>query len=379
MPTALMLLSNPYRPDPRVLIEGRALVGAGISVKLIAWDREGSRPGRASEDGIDIIRLGPRARSRSPKDILTRLPRFWLRALRESRILQFDLVHAHDFDMLPIGHLISRLHQRPVLYDAHELYAKMIEGDIGALSRLIWIWERFCARRADAVITVSDALADELSTGREDRARVVSTSQDPSALECLDAKKLKEEYGLKGFVVSYLGSLEPGRFVEELLAAFAPEDGITVLIAGSGTLQPTVERAAATNPVIRFIGVVDTDEALRLTFASDLVVAMMDPSNSNNRVGTPGKILNALACGRPMITNEGLQIAEKIKKARAGVVVPYEGGNFKAAVLTVSRDPKGLEAMGREGRKLYEAEFSSERSRKNLLEVYNGLLKSERA
>ncbi len=102
---------------------------------------------------------------------------------------------------------------------------------------------------------------------------------------------------------------------------------------------------------------------------------MMDPSNANNRVGAPGKILNALACGRPVITNEGLQIAEKIKKAGAGIVVPYDTGNLRAAVLAVSQDPKALAEMGRKGKQLYEAEFSWERSRQNLLDAYGALLK----
>lgn len=376
MPSTLMLLSNPYRPDPRVLIEARALVGAGMKVQLIVWDREGSRPTRASEDGIDVTRLGPRARSRSPKDMLTRLPRFWIGAMLESRKHRFDLVHANDFDTLPLGFAISRLHGMPLLYDAHELYAKMIEPDVGGISKLIWMWERCCAKRADAVITVSESLADGLSKGRKDRAHVVSTSQDPSILKGVDVRNLREKYGLKGFVVSYLGSLEPGRFVEELLAAFGPNEGITVLIAGSGTLQPMVEKAAAQNPAIRFIGVVDTDEALRLTYASDLVVAMMDPSNPNNRVGTPGKIINALACGRPMITNEGLQIAEKIRQANAGVIVPYDKGNFRAAVQAISRASKELIEMGRKGRDLYDREYSWERSRQELLAVYGSLLKT---
>ncbi len=374
MPSTLMLLSNPHRPDPRVLIEGRALAGAGISVRLIAWDREGSRPPLATENGIQVIRVGPRARARSPRDMLVSLPRFWLRALRESRCLQFDVVHAHDFDTLPAGCLIARLHGRPVLYDAHELYAKMIEGDVGAFSRIVWVAEKWFSRKADAVITVSDALSEELSKGRPDKAKVVSTSQDPAILECVDAKGLREKYGLKGFIVSYLGSLEPGRFVGELVTAFKAEDGVTVLIAGSGTLAAAVDKTASSSTHIKFIGNVDTDEALRLTYASDLVVAMMDPANPNNRVGTPGKIINALACGRPVITNEGLLIAEKIKRAEAGLVVPYEEGNFRAAVLAALGDPKALAEMGRKGRALYDADYSWERSALELLNVYAGLL-----
>lgn len=371
-----MLLSNPFRPDPRVLIEGRALTASGVKVHLISWDREGGRPKRTEEEGLKVIRLGPLTPTRSPVKILRRLPVFWLKALNARKSVSFDLVHAHDFDTLPLGLMIARLARKPLLYDAHELYAKMIEGEVGPLSRLVWWWERRCAKSADAVITVSDALANELSKGRKDRARVVSTSQDPSILKGLDGGEIRRRYGLKGFVVSYLGSLEPGRFVEELASSFGPDDGVTVVVGGTGTMGTRIERIASENPALKYIGVVDTDEALRITYASDLVVAMMDPSNPNNVVGTPGKIINSMACGRPLITTRGLQIAEKIDKAGAGIVVPYEKAAFRDAVMKATKDARNLAGMGRKGRDLYDREYSWEMSRNELLKAYQALLGS---
>ncbi|MGQ9588488.1 MAG: glycosyltransferase, partial [Thermoplasmata archaeon] len=242
-----MLLSNPHRPDPRVLFEGRALLEAGIGVTLIAWGREKGRPKHSEEDGMRVIRPGPLCPTRSPIKVLCRLPRFWWNALIESKKLEFDLVHAHDFDTLLLGLAVSRLSGRPLLYDAHELYAKMIENEAGPVSNLVWIWERSCVRRADGVITVSDSLADCLSAGRRTRARVVTTSQDPSAAARTDIHETREKYGLTGFVVSYLGALEPGRFVEEFVSSFGPGEKVSLVVAGSGTLEPLVAKASLHN------------------------------------------------------------------------------------------------------------------------------------
>lgn len=374
MPSTLMLLSNPYRPDPRVQLEAKALRSAGYQVHLLAWDREQSRPADADEGGVHVMRMGPKAPQRAPGKILARLPRFWLNALRASRRLKFDVVHSHDFDTLPLGMAISRLSAKPLLYDAHELYAKMIENEIGPISRLVWMWEKRCARRADEVITVSDALASELSHGRARRARVVSTSQDPSAVVGTDVQALRSRYGLKGFVLSYLGSLEPGRFVEETVTSFTSADKVTVVVAGSGTLKPAVTREALHNPAVRFIGSVDTDEALRITYASDLVVAMMDPSNPNNVVGTPGKIINALAVGRPMVTTKGLDISNKIAAAGCGFVIPYGKAAFIETVLKAASDPAGLTEMGRKGQELYERDYSWTASRDELIRAYQALI-----
>ena len=226
---------------------------------------------------------------------------------------------------------------------------------------------------AEEVITVSDALAAELSVGRTEKARVVATSQDPSVVKGADVQKIKDKYGLKGFVVSYLGSLEPGRFIEEFMSSFKPEDKVTLLIGGSGTLEPQVVKEAQRNPALKFIGTVDADEALRLTWASDLVLAMMDSSNPNNVVGTPGKIINAMAVGRPMVTTRGLDIAKRVEGAGCGIVIPYSRPAFIEAVLKAAADPKALADMGRKGLELYQKDYSWNKARDALLTAYRDL------
>lgn len=374
MPSTLMLLSNPYRPDPRVLSEARALTSEGFTVNLIAWDREQKWPRNAEEEGVLVQRLGPECPSRSASKMLFRLPRFWLGALRASRHKIFDVVHSHDFDTLPLGRIISKLSGKPLLYDAHELYAKMIQSEVGPLWKLIWWLERTCASQADSTITVSDALANELPPSKSGRAAVVSTTQDPSAIADVDVKEIRKKYALDGFVVSYLGSLEPGRFVEETISAFSPEDGLTVLVAGTGTLTDKVQEAARLNKAVKYIGVVPTDEALRLTMASDLVVAMMDPSNPNNVVGTPGKIINAMSVGRALITTEGLNIAGRVQEAGCGLVVPWSKEEFRKAVLQIKVDRASVARMGAKGRAYYDQHFSWNRSREGLLKAYTALV-----
>ena len=373
MVSSLMLLSNPFRPDPRVLQEIRALAQAGVRVTLLAWDRDTGRASEKEEHGARVVRLGPRCPFRSPVKVLTRLPRFWLRALLRARRESFDLVHSHDMDTLPVGMLIARLHGKPLLYDAHELYAKMIENEAGPISRLVWVLEKALSRCADEVVTVGAVMAAELSKGRASPVRIVTTSPDPSVVAGADREEVRRKWGMDGFVVSYLGSLEPGRFVEELVSAFPERSSIKVIVAGSGTLGPTVESAAGANKNVRFIGTVDADEALRITWASDMVVAMMDPKDPINRVGTPGKVINAMALGRPVVVTSGVDIAERVRRAECGIVVPYETKAFVEAVSRAAADPKSLEEMGRRGREHYETELSWARSRDELLGAYRAL------
>jgi glycosyltransferase involved in cell wall biosynthesis len=135
-----------------------------------------------------------------------------------------------------------------------------------------------------------------------------------------------------------------------------------------------VVRKAAEKVHVKYVGAVHTDEAIRLTAASDLVVAMMDPSNPNNVAGTPGKILNSMALARPYITNEGLNIGELTKRVGSGLVTVYDTNAFRETVLSARSSAGKMEDAGRKGRRHFEGHMSWSKSRDELLEAYDRLL-----
>ena len=82
----------------------------------------------------------------------------FVRAIRAQRP---DVVHAHDAAMLLPGLVGARLTGARLVYDSHELATSVPYRDRA------WAWfvasiERVGIRRAAAVITVSDGIADEL-------------------------------------------------------------------------------------------------------------------------------------------------------------------------------------------------------------------------
>ena len=374
MASTLMLLSNPYRPDPRVLREARALVEAGIGVHLIAWDRERDRASSSTEEDVRVTRLGPKSSYRSFSQVGPGLMRFWFRALRAARKVEFDIVHCHDFDTLPLGMLLARLHGKPLILDAHDIYSFMVVGEFAPVGRLLWPVERWMASKADELITTNEVMAEMLSAKRDKGAVIVRNSPDLSVLIGHEPEKTRARHGLDGFVVSYFGSLEPGRAVEELATSFSPDEGITVIIGGSGTLQPAVERASRDNPAVQFVGAIDTDEVLRITGASNIIPAMYDPSNPKYRICTPIKVLEAMACGKAMVTTKGLDISEMVEGIGCGFVIEYGREELVRTVREASKSGAKLQEMGRRGRKYFEQHLSWSSSKTALIGVYRALL-----
>ena len=374
MASTLMLLTNPCRPDPRVLREARALVEAGIGVHLIAWDRETDRASSSTEEDVRVTRLGPESAYRSFSQVGPGLLRFWFRSLRAARKVKFDVVHCHDFDTLPLGMLLARLHGKPLILDAHDIYSFMIVGESAPVGRMLWPVERWMASKADELITTNEVMAEMLSAKRDNCAVIVRNSPDISVLAGRTPEETRAKHGLDGFVVSYFGSLEPGRAVEELATSFSPDEGITVMIGGSGTLQPAVERAGKDNPTVRFVGAIDTDEVLRITGASNIIPAMYDPSNPKYRICTPIKVLEAMACGRAMVTTKGLDISEMVEGIGCGFVVEYNREELVRTIREASKSGAKLQEMGRRGREYFEQHLSWSSSKTALIGVYRALL-----
>lgn len=373
MLSTLMLLSNPYRPDPRVLREARALIGADVTVRLVAWDRDGGRPSPSTEEGVEVLRVGPRASYRSVSEVVPGLLRFWYRAFRIARNLDFDVVHCHDFDTLPLGVLLARLRRKPLILDAHDIYSLMIVGESSIAGRMLWPLERCMASKADVLITTNEAMAGMLSAKRTKSSVIVRNSPDLSALAGSTIEDTRKRHGLAGFVVSYFGSLEPGRAVEELATSFSTDDGISVIIGGSGTLQSVVEKASESSSVVRFLGNIETDEVLKITCASDLIPVMYDPSNPKYRICTPIKVLEAMACGKPVVAAKGLDISEMIERVGCGFVIDYSRENLARTVREASKSSGELQEMGKRGKAHFEKNLAWETSRSALLGVYRAL------
>ena len=86
MTRVVMLLSNAFRPDPRVAKEAEGLAEAGYDVEIICWDREGRFPPKETVDGYMINRIQDvkTAYGAGLRQILY-TPRYWNAALRRIR------------------------------------------------------------------------------------------------------------------------------------------------------------------------------------------------------------------------------------------------------------------------------------------------------
>jgi glycogen(starch) synthase len=341
VPRLLLIAPAELTRDPRARRQASAGQRLGWRVVGLSGRISGEQP--VALDGVTVVRVGrsgrpseqwqagKAARRENPVERelrgAYRLARLALRTtqlVRGGRALgHVDVVHANDVDTLPAGWLLARWSAARLVYDAHELYAEF-EVDAprvyGAALRAI---ERALARRADAVVTVSDPLAGELERrlGLLRRPLVVLNAPD------VDAREPEPEPTPDGKLrVVYQGGFGSGRPLDDLLEAIrlAPRALLTLRVARA---DPALlrRRVAATGLSDR-VAVRDTvspDRAVEALAGHDVGLVFDRPVTRNAELSLPNKLFEYLMAGLAVVAPRlpGLELVE-----REQVGLTYEPG-----------------------------------------------------
>jgi glycosyltransferase involved in cell wall biosynthesis len=339
--TILMLLTNAYDPDPRVRQEALALIGMGCRVRLLAWDRDLKAPAVECMEGVEVERVFLSSTHGRGATQIFFYAGLYLRMLWRGMRTSFDVVHCHDLDTLPLGFLLGKLKRKPIVYDAHESFPDMLEGSVSrAIQRALVGLENFFIRRIDLLITVGEKLRRYFAERGARRSVVVGNWKRLGDFSRTEQQNLvvRRQLGIPdgALAVVCITQLLRDRKIEELLAAIEDRPDVYVILGGKGILEDLVVQAAAANPRIRFVGFVSGKQIADYTCAADVVYYGFDPDNPNARFSAPNKLYEALAAGRPLITGDFGEIADVVREAECGVVLPlYSGGEIQKALAAL--------------------------------------------
>ena len=363
----LMIVSNEFNPDVRVDKEARALVEQGYEVTVLAWDRYRRKLGKESLGGYNVVRL--RTGQIDRKWLLPfGLPLFFLSSLRFALHRRPDIIHCHDLDTLPQGNLAAKVMRIPLVYDAHEHYAAMIEQDLPrGLARLADGQEFRCLKTTTLVIAANESIASYLAPHSKTKPVVVMNVVDPGPPTSPPPARADGKV-----VLLYAGVLEPLRYIEELIQAVAGRTDVVLKIAGSGSLQDKVEGTAKSTSNVVYLGRISPAEVRKEMIGADAIVALLDPTNENNRIGTPNRLFEAMAAGRPALVSKGTLSARIVNEEGCGIALDWSVEEFGRTVAALS-DRASVGRMGQKGREAAERMYNWVTMKGRLIEAYSDL------
>jgi len=190
--------------------------------------------------------------------------------------------------------------------------------------------------RARAMVTMSRALGDELALVGvpRDRIHLVQNGVDTAVFHARDRAEARRGLGLPAdaLLVLFVGSLKREKGVCDLLQAFAEvratRPRARLVLLGEGPARADVEAARATlGEALHAPGGVPAAVVADWLAACDVFTL---PSWME---GQPNVVLEALACGRPVVGSRVGGIPDALEDLEAGMLVPAQDPAALAAAL----------------------------------------------
>ena len=235
---------------------------------------------------------------------------------------------------------------------------------------------RWKYRTPDRIVCVSKHVAEVLAANGVP-AQILATVHSSVDMERLDVPPLsRESLGIpedRPLIVN-AGALVGHKDHFNLLEAFAAIrpafPTARLVIAGEGPLRGEIEtriRTLGLQDVVVLLG--HRTDAPALIRAGDLYVS----SSWSEGLGT--SVLEALACGTPVVAAEAGGAAEMVISGETGYLVPCRDAVSLSQAITESlRDPEKSRTMAGNGQALIAREFTTERMVERTIEVYRELL-----
>lgn len=229
----------------------------------------------------------------------------------------FDMIDAHYF--YPDGvaaAMVAKALGKPFTVTARGTDINLIPRH--ALPRRMIRW---VGAQSSANIAVCQALKDEMvDLGMaEEKTHVLRNGVDLTLFRPSDREKTRAEHGLSGPTLLSVGLLILRKGHDLIIEAMRSLPDHTLLIAGGGPDRKALEQAAARHGVadrVRFLGLVGHDELPALYGAADALVLASD------REGWPNVLLEAMACGTPVVATNIWGNPEVVRKPAAGQLIP---------------------------------------------------------
>jgi len=328
---------------------------------------------------IDVHRISMLTRSIIESHLSIRLLLFTIAffpliiyALVIARKRRFDLVIAmyHVTHLAPFSaFLLSRFMKIPLVLKCHDVVAS--EARRGVLEKvshnLLSHLNSFALKRAERILILSSELrfyVERLYKIADDRFVILPNGVNTSMFKCnTNYPDVCEKLGVQDKkILLYSGSLAPPyrkkglRFlIEAMPKIVAKEPRVVLVVIGQVTDRVQSELVSLATSLnvkehVRFVEPIPYEAMPMYISIADICIGPLCPS-LDTYGSTPRKVLEYLACAKPVIACHGGVARDLIINGHNGLLVRYEDiEDLASSILKLIENPEFAGGMGRNGR-----------------------------
>ena len=294
---------------------------------------------------------------------------------------RFDVIHAHW--LLPngfIGAIVSKICKVHLVVTLHG--SDIFVSKLNPIFKAVAKWT---LKHTTMVTSVTPAFLPELAAlgVPQEKRCLIPNGVDPEAFRLPTPKQLTELKNKLSIpdgqrVVFALGRIVLKKGFDILIKAlpYVREkcSQTTVIIGGDGSDLVRLKALAkekGVSDIIRFPGTIDRLEVPIYFYLCDLFVlpAVVDPKG--NMDGCPIVILEAMACGKPVVSSEISGIPIVVQSGKTGLLVEEKNPDaLAAAIISLLKNPEEREQFGRAGQQRIRHELTWSKTIEQFIDIY---------
>ena len=367
------------------------LVKLGNEVHVISRRLDREQPKHERLDGIYVHRIFRGIISSLPGSSYTSLSKENQRSSSVSKLYALYLSTLYTaYAGLATSRLINRYGGDVILERETSLGAGAIASTLTGKPMVLEIigpnYSKFSFKRATKIIAYTRTMIkDKVS---DDKLFLITAAADTDIFKPDMASRLliRKKYGLEPFfVIGYVGTFFNWHGLEETVEASrkilqAAPDTRFLMVGPYFEDTARLAEKHGVSPSFIFTGPVDYSDVPKYINAADILIAPYNPNKSELRakygLGSPLKVFEYMACGKPVITTCVEPITKVIRDGETGLLIPPGDSEALAnAILMLMRDAVMAERMGAEALREVENNYSW----KSLVEKIEHLLEESRS
>jgi len=357
------------RYDTRIFIkECVSLVNNDYLINIVVADGKGNE----CLNKINIYDVG------KPKNRIDRLFNVTRRVFSKAKLLDADIYHLHDPELIPMGLKLKRLGKK-VIFDAHEDVPKQILAKSylytpvkWSLSKVFQLYESWACKKINAVITATPYIRNKFLLINPN---TIDINNFPIIGELTISDKPS-----KGSLhnICYIGGLTAIRGIKEMVKALTYVKQSTHLQLAGCFTEVDVENEVKTYVEwgsVEELGWLDRNGIKDLLNHS--VAGLVTLHSTTNYIDAlPVKMFEYMSAGIPVIASDFPLWKKIIEDNDCGICVdPMKPKAIADAINFLINNPTRAEQMGRNGQVAIKNKYNWKNEESKLYKLYDSLIK----
>ena len=312
-------------------------------------------------------------------------------ALRGMALPRPDVVIASSPQLLVglSGWWVSFAREVPFVFEVRDLWPESlsavgVSGENSLLHQSLGKVARFLYQKANLIVVVTPAFKEHLVRRwrvAEEKIAIVENGVETdlfSPAPDFTNRTLRCQLNAEPrFLICYIGTMGNAHGLETLLDAAAklqnqsPE--VLFLLIGEGAEKEKVRALAQLRNLtnVRFLDQQPRESIPAFISASDACLVLLKKNDVFKTV-IPTKMLEFMACARPVILGVDGQARQIVEQSGAGIVIEPENSDaLVAAISHLKANPEMRKSLGEKGREYIIRNFSRAHTAQKYLEVLN--------